>query len=458
MRRCVRSSLTAAAVAVAVVVVVVRTPAHADVAHRPPGRRELTLPAAIEIALSGNPQLAMEAETIAAADARTRSDAALRLPLLGVKANALFWDRRIEADLGPDIGKVTIRDRFTGTVDFSVSQPLSGALAIGRLVERDRAIAAAARAEREGRRIEIAYQTAAAYLDALQARTLGQVARSTLIQLDGDLQHARVLLAGGTLQKVDVLRLEVEHARVEQQGLGAETSALAARRRLALLLGLPDGTELELAGVDTAPPALPWTEDEAVARAHSGRAEARAAASSSDAAELDIAVARASYYPAVSLVGIYSHAINTGLLGSADSAYAGVTLDWNLWDWGKRGADVDASRALSRKARLAQVALGEQIAVDTRARWQAARLARATLEVADRGRVAAVEAQRLQAARFAQGAATTIEVLDAETALANAEAQAVIGRYQYLVAWMALGREVGMLPAPPAAGDGRGAP
>ena len=448
MRFCVRSGLgTGLAIALAVFGA---QPAHADGgAGKVP--RALTLPGAIEIALSGNPQLAIESENIAAAEARTRSDATLRLPLVGIRSNVLLWDRAVVADLGPDIGKVTIRDRVTGTVDLQVSQPVSGVLAIGKLVERDRALTAASRAARDGRRIEIAYQTAAAYLEALEARTLGEVAAGTVAQLDADLQHARVLVQGGTLQKVDVLRLEAEKARVEQQRLTAETSAIGARRRLALLLGLPDGTELALADVDTTPPALAWTEDEAVGRARRDRAEARAAAAQSDAAELGIAVASANYYPSISLVGVYSHAVNAGLLGSADSAYLGVSLDWNLWDWGKRSADVAGSRAISRQARIQQVALGEQIAVDTRARWQAAQLARATLEVADRGLAAAAEAQRLQAARFAQGAATTVELVDAETALASARAQAAIGRYQYLVAWMALSRELGALPAPPEA-------
>src|SRR5262249_21763264 len=107
---------------------------------------------------------------------------------------------------------------------------------------------------------------------------------------------------------------------------------------------------------------------------------------------------------------------------------------------------VDASRALRRQAELEETALSEQIAVDTRARWQAARLAQATLEVTDRGQVAAAEAQPLQAARVAQGAATTTEVVAAEAAPATARSQAVSARYQYLVAWMALSREVGVLP------------
>ena len=127
MRHGVRSSVAV------VVVMAVAQPlsARADAdgeGRRAPPRRELTLSGAIEIALSGNPQLAIEAENVVAAEARTRSDAALRLPVLGIRGNAQFWDRAIVT--GPEFGNVTIRDQVTGTVDFSVSQPLSGALVI----------------------------------------------------------------------------------------------------------------------------------------------------------------------------------------------------------------------------------------------------------------------------------------------------------------------------------------
>jgi outer membrane protein TolC len=189
-----------------------------------------------------------------------------------------------------------------------------------------------------------------------------------------------------------------------------------------------------------------------VARARRDRSEVRVADANRHAAELSVDVARANYFPTISLQGIYSHAISAASFGTAsDSAYVGLTLDWNLWDWGKRTAEVEGSRALSRQASLVQAALSDQIAVDTRGRWQAARTAQATLEVTARGLAAAGEAQRLQAARFSHGAGTTVEVLDAETALANAKAQAAIARYQYLVAWMALSRAVGTVPGRPQA-------
>ena len=177
------------------------------------GPRRLTLADAIDLALSGNPQLAIDADRVVAAEAQVRADQALRGPLLAARANVLVWNRAIVADLG-ELGPIAIRDRVTGSLDLAVSQPVSGALVIGRLVERDRAVTEASRAQRAGHRIEIAYRTAETYLAALQASALAQVAASTQHQLDGDLQRARQLLAAGTLQRVDVLRLEIGRAHV----------------------------------------------------------------------------------------------------------------------------------------------------------------------------------------------------------------------------------------------------
>lgn len=409
----------------------------------------LTLAQAIDRALSDNPELAIADQARSASEAQVRATAARRLPRLALSASARWWDRPIVAELaiGSQVVTVDVRDQLTGSIDLSVTQPVTGAFVIGTLVARDRAASAAATAARDQIRIDAAYRAAAAYLEALEATALAEVAVTTLRQLDAAQRHARALITAGTLQAVDALRIDVERAVVEQQRLAAEAAALAARRSLGLLLGVPDGSELALVALDLTPPELPWTEDAAVARAGAQRPERRGAAAQREIAAREVSVARASYYPSVSLVGVYSHAITAGSLDNAYSAYAGVQLDWNLWDWGKRAADLDAAVAADRGAVLRASATAAQIAASARTAWHAARIARATIDVAAAGLTAAVETQRVQAARFAQGAATTVELLDAETALATARAHAAISRYRYLVAWMALGRAVGEVPA-----------
>ncbi|HSS03159.1 MAG TPA: hypothetical protein VLM79_39120, partial [Kofleriaceae bacterium] len=124
----------------------------------PPSTRELTMAQAIDVALERNPQLAIEAENVVAARAKARADSKLRLPLLNARAIVQVWDRELVVDLGPSMtmdggtedNKIVVRPRVTGSADFTVSQPLSGALVIGKLVERDEAATAASQAQRDG--------------------------------------------------------------------------------------------------------------------------------------------------------------------------------------------------------------------------------------------------------------------------------------------------------------------
>jgi len=86
------------------------------------------------------------------------------------------------------------------------------------------------------------------------------------------------------------------------------------------------------------------------------------------------------------------------------------------------------------------------VAFEVRRRHVDARAAYATLDVAKSGLAAAEEAHRIQSVRFEQGAATTTDVLDAETDVARARSQQVVARYEYFVSLVALARAVGERP------------
>jgi len=339
-----------------------------------------------------------------------------------------------------------VRDQITASVEVTVNQPITSAIVLGRLIDLDQAGVVASRAELDQHQLDLAYQTAEAYVGGLQAQTLRAIADTSVTQVEASLTRARVLVQGGVLGDVDLLRLEATRDRMRQQALEAEVAAESATRGLALLLGLPDGTDLELVDLDAAAPELSWSEAQAVAAARRQRPEARVAAARAEQASLGIAVARAAYLPNVSAFATYSHNEGQGAFGAKDAGFVGVSLDWNLWDWGRRGVEVDQARSARRQADALQAFTADQIALDARLKWLRASTARKTLDVSASGLRAAEEAYRLQSVRFAQGAATTTDVIDAESEVARARAQATIARYQYVVAWMALARAVGESP------------
>lgn len=415
--------------------------------------RTITLEEAVSLATSGNIDVEVKKEEIVAAEAKVRGTKTYRLPSLGVSANILVWNKPIEFEIGPPMPGVdntlTARSQVTSTVDVTVAQPITTALLLGTLLDLEKASIAAIRAELDTTKLDVAYQTAELYISALQLVTLREVAQTSVTQLEANLKQAKALKDAGILFDVDILRIEAQIAALEQQVLEAEVGAETTLRALALQLGLPDGTELELAPVDTDPPALPWSEDDAVARAKRQRPEARAVDARVRQTEKAVDLAKGEYLPTVNLIATYSHAEGQGAFAIKDSAFVGLTLDWNVWDWGARGAKVDEARSGVRTTKKLRERLDDGIALDVRSKWLAATTKRKTLEVAEKGLIAAEEAHRLQNVRFAGGAGTTTEVIDAESEVSRARSQATIARYQYLVSWMALVRAVGELPDMP---------
>ncbi len=412
------------------------------------GARRLTLEEAIELATESNIEVEVGKEAIASAESRVRATKTYRLPSLGVRASVLLWNDEIAFAVAPGAPPVVVREQVTGSAEVNVVQPITTAIVLGTLIDLERAGVTAARAELDATRLEVAYQVAEVYLSGLQMGTLRAIAATTVTQIEANIVRAQALETAGILSDLDIYRLEASRDQARQQVLEAEVGAESARRALSLLVGTADGTELELVDLDTTPPELGWTEDEAVAAARKHRPEARVAGARARQARLGIKVARAQYLPSVTAIANFTHNINAGSLGSADSAYVGVSLEWNLWDWGKRKEDIAQARSASRQAKLYDDFVDDQLGFEVRSAWLAASTARKTIEVTASGLKAAKEAYRLQQVLFEQGAATTTDVLDAQSELARALSGETIARHQYLIAWMALGRAVGETPSP----------
>ncbi len=423
---------------VALAVLAVAAPAAAE-------PRKITLDEAIGLATKDSVQVDIGEEQVAAAEAARAETKTYRLPTLAIKGTLTVWDDKIQLAFDPMAPPVTLRNQVTGQVDVTVAQPLSGLFLLPRLIDANDAGIEVARADLAGTKLDLAHQAATAYLGALQAQTLKEVAETSVANIEVNLERVRALRRADVASDVDILRLEALRDQVKQQVLEAQTGADMAKNGLVLLLGLTDGTELELAPVDLTPPELRWTEEEAIAAARK-RPEVRAAEARIDQADVAVDVAKADYVPNINAVLIYSHSEGQGAFGIPDSGFLGVTLEWTAWDWGRRGHKVDQARATRRMAERGRDLAVDAVAVDVRNKWLAASAKRETLTVAESGLKAAEEAHRLQNVRFNEGAATTSEVIDAETEVSRARAQATIARYQYLIAWMDLVHAVGEMP------------
>jgi outer membrane protein len=270
------------------------------------------------------------------------------------------------------------------------------------------------------------------YLQYAKALRLVELYDSTLILVGEVTRVQEALLDNGQATPDQVLRARADQSEMEQRKLDAARLADAARQSLNVLLGRPVDAPLEQLtdrqlGLELSVPL-----DSALALAQAGRAELIQARGGVRAARGQQALAGAGYLP--SLIGVVDWGVQgekVDLKGNDDYLVASLVLQWSLFDGGQREARRQEARAEAERARSMQADAAEQIALEVRTGWEAARVARASLGSAQDRLSAARRTFELVARRHANGAASLLELLDARTSYTDAGLNEIFSTYDY---------------------------
>ena len=313
----------------------------------------------------------------------------------------------------------------SATLQASYVLPGTGKLAELR---RARASQESAAATETAVRFRTALATDAAYFAVLAERELARVAAERLRRATEQLGVARVRVEAGEAIASDSLQLLLEANRARLAVLRADSAVAVSRLRLGRRIGLSGPAEA--APIDTAaPPGLPLSEEEAVREVLAqgpGLLASRAAERRATAA---LGVERAAYLPQLSvdaITGTYDANLFPTELTRTQVAF---TVSLPIWNGGQRELAVARARAQRDVAR-AEREEGERAAAEAVAEaYHGYQTARAATELARTGVAAAAESYRVQRVRYAEGATTILDLLEAQVALGQAEAELVQARY-----------------------------
>jgi outer membrane protein TolC len=365
---------------------------------------------------------------------------------LHVDSNGNLYAEPFQINFGGNL--FTVYERDTSFTSVTISQPLTGLAYLSEVIGAARHDAAASADEYDRVRLEVAYRTAEAYLRVLSERATADVAHRSVTDIQSELDLALKLRAADQYTDIDVLRFRAAKAAADRGALRADSSRDVALASLVVQLGLPEGTAIDVSDdLPPSPPALAMTLDQAQQRALSARPELRAAREKVAAADAQRRAAKAPYFPDIRAVGVWEH-VTGSVFQPANAELIGLRLSWNVWDWGATHEQVLEAEAAQTKATLGAQAEVEKVKLDVRKRWIEAKTAFDSLVAAETQQKAAEEAHRLQKVRFEAAAATTTDVLDAETDAARARLAFALARYDYYLATVALARAVGDLPSP----------
>lgn len=235
-------------------------------------------------------------------------------------------------------------NRYTVAVDARWEVDLWGR--IRRLVEAAGAGEQASAADLEAARLSLQAELATNYFQ-LRVTDVGRdLLDDTIKAFQSSYNVTQNRYRAGVVGKVDVVQAETQLLSTQAQAIDLRASRAALEHAIAILIGkAPAGFSIEptkfQAHIPEVPPAIPSTLLER--RPDIGAAERRMAA-----ANAQIGVAQAAYYPALSLTGSAGFASTSiASLFSAPSRFwsIGAGLAGTILDFGGRSAAVDSSRA-----------------------------------------------------------------------------------------------------------------
>ncbi len=302
---------------------------------------------------------------------------------------------------------------------------------------------------------QAALAAATAYVRLAQAREGVVLVERALSTVEAHVALARAYVEEGLLVRSELLRADVERARLEDQLLEARGLARVAEANLSFALGLPLDESWSL---EPLPASAELAEPLGGFLASLGsRGDLEAARSLVGAAEEEIAARQAARLPKVGLVA-RADLVDDSLFGThGESTAVMAVASFDLWAGGRHRAAVAAARAEADAAARDVERFTEGTALAVRRAYEIASTSRERHATALAALAAAREAERITGERFAQGVVKTIDVLDAETALREAETRELVARAEAVLSTIALAVEAGRapetaLPAPTAAG------
>lgn len=325
--------------------------------------------------------------------------------------------------LGPIPGeeaKVHIARKPTAFIFGQVLQPLSQQYRLGlgiKILTLEQQLEAAKLAER---RAAVAEQVRKAYYRLLETQSALESVEESLPLYRETARLAQVGLKLETTLASQRLKADAEVAKVELEALKLRNPIATQKEMLNELMGRPVNTPFRTVGVEQIAEERIELEA-AIQKALSQRPEVRQASLRVQQADLDVRVKKAEYIPDVSLAVTYGSAYNFQNALPQNVATAGVYLEWEVFDWGRKKQEMNARRRTASQARIAEEAL------DRRIRVEVAQALRQCAETAQRVKVstlaqqAAREALREQQSAFGREAVLLKDVLQSQTVLAAAD-------------------------------------
>ena len=313
--------------------------------------------------------------------------------------------------------------------------------------------------------------TLQAYYGYQNIRGQRDAAASSMKTAQVVLEAATLRREAGLATRAEVLLATTASSRAQLAFEALDGEYAAARGALATALGLPASTPLDVGPLPAEVPidAVAGAVERLVAGALAARPDLAATRVEAEKARVHIVSVRGEGWPTMSLSGSTGRRWfnSAGDTAQADTWSAGFYLRFPLFTGWAQSYDLERARADAAVAEARTTALEQQIGLEVWTAYYALHTAGQRVRTSRDLLASATESEEVALARYREGVGTLLDLVVSQSVLADARAQEVAARADFLSALAALGYATGRLDsagvrefapatavvAPPAAAD-----
>jgi len=282
----------------------------------------------------------------------------------------------------------------------------------------------------------------ASYLQVIAAKARVESARAQLETATAVYKQASEQRQAGIVAQIEVNQ-DLVKRQTEQQRLATLENDLARQKiNLARLTGLPVNDKYEISDNVGFSPAPEIAVDDAVKQALDSRADLKAAEAQVRAAERSRTAARAERLPSLAVSADMGEIGPRFDEGKYTYTVAG-SLKIPIWQGGRVAGDIEQSDAALDQRRAEMEDVRGRIESDIRNAYLDLQAAASQVELAKNNQGVARETLRLTREKFDAGISDSVEVTQAEEAVASADLDYITALFAHNLAKLSLARALG---------------
>ncbi len=402
-----------------------------------------TLPQAVAYALQHNPDTAIAKERIALAEAVYMQTGAGDFPQVSIGSEYSITNNPMYS-----FGNILNQGAFNNSIDFN-DPGRSDRLALQTEIRyqiysggkvsaaKEMAQADIAHAQISKKQIEKTLGCAVVknWQRIIQAQEMVEVRQETINTLQASLKVARARYDAGDLLRQELLAIEAQTAKVQEQRIAAEHTLALAKQGFLTLLGLPKQpfSLQQKEVVQQLPPTLNILQ----------REELKALNQLEHRAQAELEKAKGSKRPSIETSANYTVEYGPELDGDGHFWQAAIRMNYPLFDGHASNAQIAQLKARLREIRAQKQKTKLALQLELEQARLGYQQAKKRLSVTLTEKKAAQEAARLSRLQFEEGTVLASTLIDYETRLADACARHLNAKADAVVALANLRRAAG---------------